>query len=138
MSESGTPKVYAFGPFRLEVGERRLLRDGEPVSLTGKAFDTLRLLVGGAGTLRKQEWLIEQLWPDVVVEQNNLQYNVSLVRKALAGAPAIEIQTVRGQGYRLLADVREVPFDATAPRAGGAPPMSQRLHFTKAHDGARL
>ncbi len=138
MNGGGTPKVYSFGPFRLEVGERRLLRDGEVVSLAGKAFDTLRLLVEGAGTLRKQDWLIEQLWPDVVVEQNNLQYNISLVRKALAGAKAIEIQTVRGQGYRLVAEVREVPSGANAPPAAVEAPAAQHMHFAKAHDGARL
>ena len=67
-------------------------------------FDTLRLLVEGAGTLQKQESLMDRLWPDVVVEQNNLQYNISHVRRALADAPGIEIQTVRGQGYRLVAN----------------------------------
>ncbi|HEX9577481.1 MAG TPA: hypothetical protein VF993_07000 [Myxococcales bacterium] len=48
MNGSDTPRVYSFGPFRLEVGERRLLRDGQLVPLTGKAFDTLRLLVEGS------------------------------------------------------------------------------------------
>jgi len=129
-------KVYSFGPFVLEIGERRLLRDGRDVPLTGKAFDTLHLLVEGAGTLQKQESLIERLWPDVVVEQNNLQYNISHVRRALADAPGIEIQTVRGQGYRLLADVREVRR-ASAP-AASVGLETQRMHFTKAHDGARL
>src|SRR5207244_10461291 len=107
MDEGEASRVYSFGPFRLEVRERRLLRDCQPFPLTGNAFDTLRLLVEGAWTLRKQEWLIDQLWPDVVVEQNNLQYNISHVRRALAGAPGIEIQTVRGQGYRLVAEVHE-------------------------------
>ena len=122
--------VYCFGPFRLEAGERRLLRDGQLVPLTSKAFDTLRLLIEGAGSLRKQEWLMDQLWPDVTVEQNNLQYNVSQVRRALAGAPGIEIQTVRGQGYRLVA---EVHASSAAP-----PARQQRVHFATAHDGARL
>ncbi len=128
-------KVYSFGPFVLEVGERRLLRDGVAVPLTGKAFDTLRLLVEGAGTLQKQESLIERLWPDVVVEQNNLQYNISHVRRALADAPGIEIQTVRGQGYRLVAEVREV---RPAQAAASVAPETQRMHFAQAHDGARL
>src|SRR5262249_293177 len=79
---------------------------------------------------------IEQLWPDVVVEQNNLPYNVSLVRRALAGAPGVEIQTVRGQGYRLVADVHAV--ELTTPAAGAPTSSAQRMHFTKAHDGARL
>src|SRR5215471_10984849 len=138
MNEGVTARVYRFGPFCLEVGERRLLRDGQVVPLTGKAFDTLRLLVEAAGTLQKQESLIDRLWPDVVVEQNNLQYNISLVRRALGGVPGIEIQTVRGQGYRLLADVRETetPAETEAAPARSAPPQAQRLHFCKAHDGA--
>src|SRR5262249_44741812 len=94
-------KVYLFGPFRLEVLERRLLRDGEVVPLLGKAFDTLVLLVEGAGALQRQQALMDRLWPDVAVEQNNLQQNVSLVRRALSGAEGVEIETVRGAGDRI-------------------------------------
>jgi DNA-binding winged helix-turn-helix (wHTH) protein len=106
--ERDLPVVYSFGPFRLEVGERRLLREGQVVPLAGKAFDTLRLLVEGAGTLQRQDRLMDQLWPDVSVEQNNLQYNICRVRRALAGAPGVVIETVRGHGYRLLAEVRVI------------------------------
>ena len=60
--------AHSFGPFLLDVGERRLLRDGCVVPLAGKAFDTLRLLVEGAGKLQTQQSLIDRLWPDVVVE----------------------------------------------------------------------
>jgi pimeloyl-ACP methyl ester carboxylesterase len=134
MNDSVRPSIYLFGPFRLEVGERRLLREGEVVQLAGKAFDTLRLLVEGAGTLQQQDSLMDRLWPDVAVEQNNLQYHVSLVRRALAGAAGIEIQTVRGQGYRLMADVHQMPGE----RASHPAPKAQRTHFAKAHDGARL
>ena len=139
MSGDGPAKVYLFGPFRLEVQERRLLRDGELVPLIGKPFDTLVLLVEGAGALQKQEALIDRLWPDVAVEQNNLQQNVSLVRRALGGVEGIEIETVRGQGYRLHATVREenaAPLPAAAnpePRA-----RSQEIQFCFAPDGARL
>jgi acyl-lipid omega-6 desaturase (Delta-12 desaturase) len=70
MSERVPSKVYSFGPFLLDVGERRLLRDGSVVPLVGKAFDTLRLLVESAGKLQTQETLIDRLWPDVVVEPN--------------------------------------------------------------------
>jgi DNA-binding winged helix-turn-helix (wHTH) protein len=137
MSASAAAKVYSFGPFRLEVAERRLLRDGCVVPLTGKAFDTLQLLVEGAGRLQTQASMIERLWPDVVVEANNLAYNVSLVRRALAGAPGIEIETVRGQGYRLASGVREErPPASSTPAQAQAP--DQRMHFAKAPDGARL
>lgn len=145
MSGIDTPKVYLFGPFRLEVQERRLLRDGEVVPLLGKAFDTLVLLVEGAGALQRQQSLMDRLWPDVAVEQNNLQQNVSLVRRALAGVDGIDIETVRGQGYRLHATVREAPAEPAlapeAPRSPGAKRRdagAQRLQFCTTPDGVRL
>lgn len=142
MPDDSSSKVYSFGPFRLDVGERRLSRDGQIVPLTGKAFDLLELLVSRAGALQKQQSLMDLLWPDVVVDQNNLQYNVSLVRRALATAPGVAIQTVRGQGYRLVADVREIPTAPGQPQGvvPGLPADTrpQRIHFCKARDGARL
>lgn len=142
MRGTSAPKVYSFGPFRLEVGERRLLRDGQPVQLTGKAFDLLQLFVEGAGALQRQQSLVDSLWPDVVVDQNNLQYNVSLVRRALANAPDIVIQTVRGQGYRLVADVEEITVGSRTP-SSAEPRLpldtsAQRIHFCKGDDGTRL
>jgi pimeloyl-ACP methyl ester carboxylesterase/DNA-binding winged helix-turn-helix (wHTH) protein len=141
---TGAEKVYLIGPFRLEVHERRLLRDGDAVPLLGKAFDTLVLLVEKAGTLQTQDSLMSRLWPDVVVEPNNLQQNISLVRRALGGSDGVEIETVRGQGYRLLAEVREV--ETRAPReasrtSDAEPPGSvprQRVHFCTAADKTRL
>jgi pimeloyl-ACP methyl ester carboxylesterase/DNA-binding winged helix-turn-helix (wHTH) protein len=132
MSGDGPAKVYLFGPFRLEVLERRLLRDGEIVPLVGKAFDTLVLLVAGAGSLQQQQVLMDRLWPDVAVEQNNLQQNISLVRRALSDAAGVELETVRGQGYRLLATVQG---DGARPSHGA---RAQRTQFCRAHDGARL
>jgi pimeloyl-ACP methyl ester carboxylesterase len=110
------------------------------VPLAGKAFDTLLLLVHGAGTLQPQRSLLARLWPDVVVESNSLQYNVSLVRRALGDARGVEIQTVRGQGYRLVADVHrtETGPAATRPSVSSAPLPPQRTYFCKAVDGARL
>jgi DNA-binding winged helix-turn-helix (wHTH) protein len=90
--------AYAFGPFRLEVSERRLLRDGTTVTLAGKAFDALVALVEGANALQKQDALMDRLWPDIAVEQNGLQQCISLVRKALSDAAGVELETVRGQG----------------------------------------
>jgi pimeloyl-ACP methyl ester carboxylesterase/DNA-binding winged helix-turn-helix (wHTH) protein len=137
MREASSRKVHSFGPFRLEGGERRLARDGHAVALTGKAFDLLELLVEGAGTLQTQQSLMDRLWPDVVVDPNNLQYTVSLVRRALENAAGIQIQTVRGQGYRLVADV-DVAESAGSSGTGAGEGPQQRIHFCKAHDGARL
>jgi len=77
--------VYEFGPFRLETKERRLLRDGRPVRLRGKVLDTLCVLVSQPGRLIEKNDLISAVWPDTVVEENNLAHNINALRKALAG-----------------------------------------------------
>lgn len=125
---------YAFGPFLLDADERRFLRDATPVPLAGKAFDMLLVLVENAGTLQRHQALMERLWPATYVEPNSLQYTMSLVRRALEGADGIAIQTVRGQGYRLVAEVTRV---AREPRAPATRPL-QRTYFCAAADGARL
>lgn len=137
MPES-TPSIYRIGPFRLEVFERRLMRDGEVIPLFGKAFDTLVALAEGAGALQEQQALIDRIWPNVVVEPNNLQQNISLVRRALAGAEDVRIETVRGRGYRLDADVRELHTERAEAETRDAELGLQRTHFCLAHDGARL
>ena len=90
--------VYEFGPFRLEASERRLLRDGHPVRLRGKVFDTLCVLVSRPGRLVDKDDLIAAVWPDTVVEENNLAHNINALRKALGDGKLIE--TVPGKGYR--------------------------------------
>ena len=92
--------VYEFGPFRLETKERRLLRDGRPVPLRGKVLDTLCVLVSRPGRLIEKDDLIAAVWPDTVVEENNLAHNINALRKALGDAALIE--TVPGRGYRFL------------------------------------
>jgi pimeloyl-ACP methyl ester carboxylesterase/DNA-binding winged helix-turn-helix (wHTH) protein len=143
MSKDVRAAVYSFGPFRLDVAERRLQRDGEVIPLLGKAFDTLVLLVEGAGGLQKQQSLMDRLWPDVAVEPNNLQQNISLLRRVLENAEGVEIETVRGQGYRLHATVREegATNDAPPPPRPSTPDTGarpQKTQFCTAPDGARL
>ncbi len=84
--------------------------------------------------MQRQQDLIDRLWPDTVVEPNNLQVNVSLVRRVLEGASGVELQTVRGQGYRLITDVAHPNGAAASPAAS----PRQRVYFCKAPDGARL
>ena len=72
--------IYEFGPFRLETGERRLLRDGRPIRLRGKVFDTLCVLVSRPGRLVEKDDLISAVWPDTVVEENNLAHNINALR----------------------------------------------------------
>ena len=102
-------RLYEFGPFRLDPEERRLVRDGEPVPLTPKAFDTLLVLVENSGHVLAKDALMAQIWPDSFVEENNLLQNVSTLRKALAeGDDRQYIETVPRRGYRFVATVREL------------------------------
>src|SRR6185503_18534961 len=112
--------VYAFGPFLLDTRERRLLRDGQPVPLTIKAFDLLEVLAKNDGRLLRKEELLRLVWSDAVVEENNLTVTVSALRKALGEGPTDRqyIETVPRRGYRFVADLREVADDANAEAAG--------------------
>ena len=73
-----TNHLYEFGPFRLDAAERLLLREGEAVQLTPKAFDLLLMLVQNHGHLLEKDELLKRVWPDSFVEEANLSYNVSL------------------------------------------------------------
>ncbi len=75
--------LYEFGPFRLDPEKPCLWRNGELVSLTPKAVETLVVLVQQSGKLVEREQLMNAIWPDTFVEDNNLNFNVSVLRKAL-------------------------------------------------------
>ncbi|MFL6228054.1 MAG: winged helix-turn-helix domain-containing protein [Pyrinomonadaceae bacterium] len=100
--------VFLFGPFRLDAGERVLLRDDAPVALTPKAFDTLLVLLAFGGRLVEKDRLLEEVWHDTYVEEKTLAQNVLTIRKALGKTPegADYIETVPKHGYRFAADVK--------------------------------
>lgn len=100
---------YEFGPFRIDLTDRLLLRGATAVPLTPKAFDTLVVLVEAAGHILEKDDLMKRVWPDTIVEENNLTQNISALRKAL-GQGADEkpyIETLPRRGYRFVAAVRE-------------------------------
>lgn len=102
--------LYEFGPFRLDPAERLLLRDGRAVPLTPKVFDILVLLIENGGRLLEKDELMRRVWPDSFVEEGNLTFNISVLRKALGEGHGHHpyIETVPRRGYRFVADVREV------------------------------
>ena len=102
--------VFRFESFQLDVAERRLLRSGELVPLRAKVFDTLCLLVENHGRLLRKDELMQRLWPDSVVEDNNLDHNISKLRRALQDGSNGQkfIETVPRQGYRFVADVQRI------------------------------
>jgi DNA-binding winged helix-turn-helix (wHTH) protein/TolB-like protein/Flp pilus assembly protein TadD len=105
-----TISFYEFGPFRLDAGERLLLRDGQVVPLTPKLFDILLVLVQSRGHILEKEKVLKAVWQDTIVEEGNLTRNVSTLRKALGENPNEPqyIETIPWRGYRFIADVHEV------------------------------
>jgi DNA-binding winged helix-turn-helix (wHTH) protein/TolB-like protein len=110
--DSEDKRLYEFGEFTLEPAERILLRAGEPVALTPKAFDTLLTLVENRGHILTKEELLQRIWPDSTVEETTLAQNVSTLRKALGSAGPQLIQTIPKRGYRFTADVLEISSNA--------------------------
>lgn len=74
---------FQFGPFRLDAAERQLLRDGTPVPLAPRVFDTLVALVKNSGRLLPKDELIRTLWRDTFVEEGTLAHNFSDLRRIL-------------------------------------------------------
>jgi pimeloyl-ACP methyl ester carboxylesterase/DNA-binding winged helix-turn-helix (wHTH) protein len=136
--------VYEFGVFRLEIGERRLLSNGRPLQLRTKVFETLRVLVEHAGRLLTKDELMQSIWPDTVVEENNLNHNISVLRRALGEQATGQryIETIPRVGYRFVSVVnRSGPALTTgvaAPPAGPARTLRQLIRLCTASDGTRL
>ena len=100
-------QLYEFANFRLDSSQKVLLRDGKPIALTPKVFDTLEVLLENAGQLLEKDELMLKIWDDHFVEEGNLTANVKMLRKAL-GDNAAEpqfIETVPRRGYRFIAEV---------------------------------
>ncbi|MGA9770742.1 MAG: alpha/beta fold hydrolase [Blastocatellia bacterium] len=107
MSDQEKP-VYAFAQFRLDGNKRLLFADDEIVTLTPKAFDTLLVLVENRGSVLSKEELMQLVWPDHFVEENNLAQNIHSIRKSLGeGSSGIRfIETIPKRGYRFIAEIK--------------------------------
>ena len=98
--------LYEFGPFRLDLDRRVLTREHQALSLPPKTFDLLVLLVQSPGRAFSKQELMNALWPDTFVEEANLSFQVSVLRKALGDDGARWVETVPKHGYRFGAEVR--------------------------------
>lgn len=109
-------RIYEFGSFCVDTVKRLLLREGEPVTLTSKGFDTLVTLVEHRGEVVSKDELMKILWPDTAVEENNLTQQISMLRKALGERAGDHrfVVTVPGRGYSFVAEVREVSNDESS------------------------
>lgn len=112
---TGALLSFEFGPFRLDLSEHLLLRDGKAVPLAPKVFETLVILVENSGHILQKDELMRRVWPDTFVEESSLAQNIFQLRKALENGAAGRqyIETIPKRGYRFAADVREVAGGAT-------------------------
>ncbi len=109
-------RFYDFAPYRLDPAKRVLLKNGVPVQLTPKAFDTLLVLVEERGRPLQKGVLMNRVWHDSFVEEGNLAVTISMVRKALGEIRGENryIATVPGKGYIFVAEVQEFLYEETA------------------------
>ncbi len=127
---SRTSDLYEFGPYRLDPQRRVFTREDRVVPLAPKTFELLLLLLQGDGRAFSKQELMTALWPDTFVEEANLSFQISVLRKALGEADSHWIETVPKHGYRLTADVKVIPRGGDQTSAvltaemGGPPPST--------------
>src|SRR5258707_10666554 len=112
-SNSETAASIAFGRFRMLSHRRELLEEGRPVKLGGRAFDVLMVLIEAHGAIVAKDELLARVWPDRIVEENNLQAQISALRTAF-GPERDLIRTVSGRGYQFTGEIRVLPAAAEA------------------------
>jgi DNA-binding winged helix-turn-helix (wHTH) protein/TolB-like protein/Tfp pilus assembly protein PilF len=132
MSDRG--EIFEFGQFRVDALRRSLEREGQPVALSGKAFEILMVLLKQRGEVVDKDALMRQVWPDTAVEENNITVAISALRKALGETPSSpkRIVTIPGRGYSFVGEVRcdlptADPSHPIAPTA--APPLRSRTVY---------
>lgn len=103
-------KLYEFGRFRLDAQEQLLFDGMTAIQLPPKVFDTLLLLVENSGRSLGKNEMMQRIWTDAFVEENNLAQNISILRKTFGGDAGF-IETVPKRGYRFIAPVRVVETD---------------------------
>ncbi|PYS98760.1 MAG: hypothetical protein DMF63_14310 [Acidobacteria bacterium] len=99
--------VYEFDGFRVDPVRRQLLHNGAPIPLTSKSFDTLLFLIRHSGSTVSKIELMNAVWSDSAVEENNLTQQISALRRALGERPRDHrfIVTVPGRGYSFVAAI---------------------------------
>jgi len=123
MSGPEVSSVYEFGEFWLDESRRHLCTmQGRTIDLSSRAFDTLLYLLRHPGQLVDKQALMDFVWPNTVVEENNLSQAITALRKALGDTPAEHryIVTDPGRGYRFVASVKTLSSEKVSPPAPSA------------------
>jgi TolB-like protein/DNA-binding winged helix-turn-helix (wHTH) protein/Flp pilus assembly protein TadD len=136
--------IYEFGAFELDTAERLLRRlDGTPVPLTPRVFKTLLYMVEHHNAVLDKERIMAAVWPDSIVEENNLAQAISKLRHVFGETPGSQnyIVTVSGRGYRFVAEVNERSDNGIASmndQATTPTPPEKRTESATAKDRQRL
>lgn len=139
--------AYEFGPYSLNLAQCRLLKGGLDLNLRPKLFDLLVVLVENRGQMLRKDELIQAVWPNVAIEDNNLTVSITALRRVLGGENYIE--TVSRRGYRFAAEVKVVSDEAvrstglaiegssgcgTPETPGGAMPLNSMFYIVRRTD----
>src|SRR6516162_5726081 len=101
---SEAPASFEFGRFRILPRRREVLADGRPMELGGRAFDVLVALIEANGAVVSKDELMRRVWPDRIVEDNNLHAQIKALRRAFSGDDLI--RTIVGRGYQFRGEIR--------------------------------
>jgi DNA-binding winged helix-turn-helix (wHTH) protein len=96
-----------FGRFQVLPHRRELLADGQPIKLGGRGFDVLMALIEAPGAVVSKDALMARVWPNRIVEENNLEAQIVALRKAFGSERGL-IRTVTGRGYQFTGEIRTV------------------------------
>src|ERR1700686_3049337 len=107
MDPAQAPAAIEFGRFSVLLHRREVLAEEQPLDLGGRAFDVLMALIEASGAVVSKDALINRVWPDRIVEENNLQAQIAALRRAF-GADRDLIRTIAGRGYQFTGDIRTV------------------------------
>src|SRR6266403_2115931 len=120
MGPAPAPAAIEFGRFRILPHRRELLAEGRPVELGGRAFDVLMALIQASGAVVGKDALMRRVWPDRIVEDNNLQAQIAALRRALAPDRDL-IGTIAGRGYQFTGEIRMVSKSPDVQASAGMP-----------------
>ncbi|HEX4770690.1 MAG TPA: winged helix-turn-helix domain-containing protein [Bryobacteraceae bacterium] len=114
------PDFYEIDDFEIDTKRRLLLSGGKPVPLKPRVFDTLLYLASNHGRVLEKDELMRAIWPDTTVEENNLNQNVSTLRRVLGEQRGENryIVTVPGRGYKFVTAKPKFRDEAAEPQWG--------------------
>lgn len=114
----GKKSMVQIGKLQVSIERREVTENGLPLRIGSRAFDVLELLIDASGSLVSKDEIMSRVWPDTVVEENNLQVQIAVLRKVLGKDRGL-IRTVPGRGYQLIgAGPVDAQQDAPAPHDG--------------------